>query len=194
MNEIALFGEDHGHQVVVGALVTRIAEESGIEVRQRWLSATGGHGRVARELERYARDLRKQGGRQPNLIVVATDANCQGLRQRVRQVAPQDPPAPIVHAVPDPHVERWLLLDGAAFKVVFGHGCKAPDRKCSRDRYKDLLIAAIRAAGSTPLLGGIEYAEEIIRNMDLERATSVDASLRSFVDALRAIFRSWIRP
>ena len=193
MNEIALFGEDHAHQVVVGALVTRIAEESGIEVGLQWRSATGGHGRVARQLDRYVRDLRIQGSR-PDLIVVATDANCQGLRQRVRQLAPQAPPAPIVHAVPDPHVERWLLLDGAAFKEVFGHGCEAPDRKCSRNRYKDLLIAAIRAAGSTPLLGGIEYAKEIIRNMDIERAASADASLRSFVDDLRATFRSWLLP
>lgn len=94
-------------------------------------------------------------------------------------------------AVPDPHVERWLLLDGAAFKAVFGQGCKAPDRKCSRNRYKNLLIAAIRAAGSTPLLGGIEHAEDIIRAMDIDRAALADASLRNFVDSLRATFQRW---
>ena len=37
--------------------------------------------------------------------------------------------APVVLAVPDPHVERWLLLDGAAFKAAVGHGCDAPDQK-----------------------------------------------------------------
>ena len=109
----------------------------------------GGHGRVVQQLERYLRDLRTQGSPWPDLIVVATDANCQGFRDRVRTVDPQNPPAPVVLAVPDPHVERWLLLDGAAFKAVFGQGCEAPDRKCSRNRYKDLLIAAIRAAGRT---------------------------------------------
>ena len=191
MHEIALFGEDHAHEVVVGALVARIAEESGIEIRQQWRSATGGHGRVARQLDRYVRHLRAHGGPWPALVVVATDANCQGFRERVRQVTPRDAPAPVVLAVPDPHVERWLLLDGAAFKAVFGQGCKAPDRKCSRNRYKDLLIAAIRAAGSTPLLGGIERAEDIIRNMDIDRAASADASLRNFVDRLRATFQNW---
>ena len=125
------------------------------------------------------------------MIVVATDANCQGFGERVRQVAPRDAPAPIVHAVPDPHVERWLLLDGAAFKAVFGQGCKAPDRKCNRNQYKDRLIAAIRAAGSIPLLGGIEHAADIIREMDIDRAASADASLRSFVNDLRATFQSW---
>ena len=191
MHDVTLFGEDHAHEVVVGALVARIAEENGIDIRQQWRSATGGHGRVARQLGRYVRDLRTHGSPWPDLVVVATDANCHGLRARVRQVTPRDVRAPVALAVPDPHVERWLLLDGAAFKAVLGHGCKAPDRKCSRNRYKDLLIAAIRAAGSTPLLGGVEYAEDIIRNMDIDRATSADASLRNFVDHLRATFQSW---
>ena len=191
MHDIALFGEDHAHQVVVGSLVTRIAEESGVCIRQQWRSATGGHGRVTRQLARYVSDMMNTWNDRPHLIVVATDANCQGFRERVRQVMPRDAPAPVVLAVPDPHVERWLLLDGTAFKAVLGRGCKAPDQKCSRNRYKDLLIAAIRTAGSAPLLGGIEYAEDIIRNMDIGRAASADASLRSFVNELRATFQSW---
>ena len=146
---------------------------------------------VVQQLERYLRDLRTQGSPWPHLIVVATDANCQGFRERVRGVDPENPPAPVVLAVPDPHVERWLLLDGAAFKAVFGQGCEAPDRKCSRNRYKDLLIAAIRDAGRTTYLGGIEYAEDIVRHMDLDRAARSDASLRSFIDNLRTTFRGW---
>ena len=125
------------------------------------------------------------------VIVGATDANCQGFRDRVRTVDPQNPPAPVVLAVPDPHVERWLLLDGAAFKVVFGQGCEAPDRKCSRNRYKDLLITAIRDAGRTTYLGGIEYAEDIVRHMDIDRAARTDSALRSFIESLRTTFRGW---
>lgn len=52
MHDIALFGEDHAHEAVVGALVARIAEESGIDIRRQWLSAIGGHGMVARQLDR----------------------------------------------------------------------------------------------------------------------------------------------
>ena len=191
MHEIALFVEDHAHRVVVGTLVERVAQEIGVAVHLQWRSATGGHGMVVQQLERYLRDLRTQGSPWPHLIVVATDANCQGFRERVRGVDPENPPAPVVLAVPDPHVERWLLLDGAAFKAVFGQGCEAPDRKCSRNRYKDLLIAAIRDAGRTTYLGGIEYAEDIVRHMDLDRAARSDPSLRSFVDNLRTTLRGW---
>jgi hypothetical protein len=81
------------------------------------------------------------------------------------------------------------LLDGAAFRAVFGRGCDAPDLKCSRDRYKERLIEAIHAAGVTPSLGGIEFAEDIVRHMDIDRAAQADKSLERFVEDLRRAFR-----
>ena len=98
---------------------------------------------------------------------------------------------PTVLAIPDPHVERWLLLDGAAFKAVFGRGCRAPDRKCDRDRYKRRLVEAIQAAGVEPILGGIEYAEDIIRHLDIDRAARADTSFRRFIDNLRTELQRW---
>ena len=190
MREIALFGEDFAHQQVVGALVRRLADEHGIDVRPEWRSAVRGHGRVVRELDRYLRDLAR-GGERPDLIIVGTDANCRGLNERVREIGSPDAPASIVLAVPDPHIERWLLLDGAAFKRVFGKGCDAPDRKCSRDLYKQRLIQAIHATGITPSLGGIEFAEDIVQHMDVERAMRADRSLERFVVELRSAFRRW---
>ncbi|HEX9648871.1 MAG TPA: hypothetical protein VGB88_15300, partial [Alphaproteobacteria bacterium] len=139
----------------------------------------------------FLRDLRKQGGRMPDLIVVATDANCQGLNDRVREFDGPGAPAPMILAIPDPHVERWLLLDGAAFRAVFGTGCDAPDLKCSKDRYKQRLIEAISATGVTPTLGGIEFAEDIVREMDLGRASRADRSFKRFVDEFRNILRGW---
>ena len=192
MREIALFVEDNAHRQVVGALLQRMANESGIAVRLDWRSAIRGHGRVVRELKQYLRDLARHGER-PDLIVVATDANCSGLQQRVRDVDASDAVSPVVLAVPDPHIERWLLLDGAAFKAVFGRGCDAPDRKCDRGRYKHQLFEAVRATGVAPRLGGIEFAEDIVQNMDIESAARADPSLRRFVDALRATFRQWNR-
>ena len=143
MREIALFVEDFAHQQVIGALVQRLAKEYGIDVRLDWRSAIRGHGRVVQEFNGYLRDLARQGHR-PDLIIVATDANCSGLNERAREIGNPDAPASVVLAVPDPHIERWLLLDGAAFRDVFGKGCDAPDRKCDRDRYKQRLVEAIR--------------------------------------------------
>ena len=190
MLEIALFGEDYAHQQVIGALVARIATELRIEVELDWRSARGGYGKVAQESRVYLRDLRSQGGRRPDLVVIATDANCKGLNARINELSELDPPAPLILAVPDPHVERWLLLDGAAFRRVFGKGCDAPDQKCSRDRYKLRLREAISATGIDAAFGGIEYADEIVREMDLDRAARADPSFKRFIETLRAEMRA----
>ena len=190
MREIALFVEDFAHQQVIGALVQSLADAHGIDVRFDWRSAVRGHGRVVQEFNSYLRDLARQGGR-PDLIIVATDANCSGLNERAREIGNPDAPTPMVLAVPDPHIERWLLLDGAAFRSVFGKGCDAPDYKCSRDLYKRRLAEAIHATGVTPSLGGIEFAEDIVQAMDIERAMRADRSLERFVNDLRAAFRQW---
>lgn len=73
----------------------------------------------------------------------------------------------------------------------FGQGCDAPDRKCDRDRYKRRLIEAIRGTGVTPSLGGVEYAEDMVRKMDVERAKQADRSFARFVDDLRRAFWRW---
>ena len=192
MREVALFGEDRAHQLVVGALLRRLAEEHRVEVSLVWRQAYGGHGRMKHELNDYLRALRQQREPLPDLIVAATDANCKGLNARTREIADPNPRTPpVVLAIPDPHIERWLLLDGAAFKAVFDQGCRAPDRKCDRDRYKRLLVEAIRAAGTIPGLGGIEYAEDIMQHMDIDRAARADVSFRRFIDNLRAELQRW---
>ena len=193
MYELVLFVEDYAHQQVIGALVCRLARDRNVDVRLDWRSARHGYGRVVRELSDYLRDLARQGGPSPDLIIVATDANCKGLNERIRELGEPDAPAPMILAIPDPHIERWLLLDGAAFKAVFGRGCDAPDQKCDRGRYKQRLIRAIFAAGVTPSLGGMEFAEDIVQGMDIERAEQADDSFRRFVGSLRTTFRCWQR-
>lgn len=191
MRKIALFGEDYAHRQIVGVLVQRLADDSHIPVQLDWRSAVRGHGRVVQELGDYLRDLRNQGGPYPDLIVVATDANCRGLNERVREIQRTDAPAPMVLAIPDPHIERWLLLDGAAFRNVFGRGCNAPAYKCGRGEYKKLLADAIYVTGTVPSLGGIEFAEDIIQAIDIERAMQADHSFRQFIEQLRSTFRQW---
>ena len=174
MHEIALFVEDFAHRQVIGALVQRIAGDFNLDVRLDWRNATRGYGQVVREFSIYLRAIERQGHPSPHLIIVATDANCKGWYQRIRDFGDPVSAAPIVHAIPDPHIERWLLLDGAAFKAVFGRGCHAPDQKCDHYRYKQRLVHAIFDAGITPNLGGLEFAEDIVQQMDIERAEQAD--------------------
>ncbi len=191
MREIALFVEDFAHQEVIDALIRRLAKEHDVEVRLDWRSAVRGHGQVKQELGRYLRDLRRQGSPFPDLIVAATDANCRGMHKRIEDLQGCDAPVRTILAIPDPHIERWLLLDGAAFKEALGRGCDAPDFKCDRDRYKQLLIQGIRAAGIRPTFGGIEFAEAIVREMDLERAARADSSFKRFTDELKTVLKAW---
>lgn len=190
MRDVVLFVEDEAHKVVIRRVLQRLAEEHEVEVRLDWRKVVGGHGGVVQELRAYLRDIKRYKPL-PDLIVVATDANCMGRNGRMKEIRATESPAPMVCAIPDPHIERWLLLDGAAFKAVLGRGCHAPDRKCDRDRYKERLIEAIRAAGVRPILGGIEYADEIMRAADLPAVSRSDRSFRHFMDDVRRVLRGW---
>lgn len=193
MRSILLFAEDFGLEQVVKALVHRLVREHSVPVSLLVRNATGGHGKVFDELKRFLRDLTRQKGTSPDLLLVTIDANCKGYVECKKEIdaALASYPLPFLCAVPDPHIERWLLVDGAAFRQVLGKGCNAPDQKCDRDRYKELLLDAIRSADVMPLLGGIEHAEEIINAMDLARAEQADDSLSKFLGSLRGQFHQW---
>jgi hypothetical protein len=194
VTDVVCFGEDRGHQAVIGSILSRIAAEEGVTVTIDWRVARRGHGAVTNELKSLLGDLQRERGDFPSLIVVATDANCVGYNARrgeITSLTDRVPNLRVVCAIPDPHVERWLLLDSAAFKSVLGVGCDAPDQKCERDRYKSALRSAIRGAGFTPEAGGIEYAEDIVNAMNLDRSGRQDTSLGRFLDETRLIFREW---
>ena len=142
-------------------------------------------------MKQHLRDPGRQGSGTPDLVIVATDANCKGLDARRKELHQPDAPTPMIPAIPDPHIERRLLPDGAAFKSVFGKGCDAPDMKCSRDRSKQRLVEAIHATNVMPALGGIEFAAAIVREMDIDRAARSDRSFERFVGEARRTFRMW---
>ena len=193
MFKISLFAEDYGHEAFLRPLLERLAADYELSVAIRPYSVRGGHGKVVSELKEYVADLMAYAENLPDMVMVATDANCQGFSKRRKQFQEASEPIrdQVVLAVPDPHVERWLLLDSAAFKQVLGKGCTAPDQKCGRDRYKSLLAQAVVASGATPLLGGMEYAEDIVRAMDLNAIKKQDESLRTLVEELGSRFRTW---
>jgi hypothetical protein len=190
MLEVNLFVEDVGHEVFLTTLLKRLADDYKLPVHLNRRSVTGGHGRVMTELGRYVRDLARGIEHIPDLLVVAIDANCRGFSERRREiyVALGQYRDWAVCAIPDPHIERWMLLDSAAFRSVLGIGCAAPDQKCNRDRYKQILANAVRAAGVEPILGGLEYADEIVCAMDLQRARRSDPSFDHLMEGLLGAF------
>jgi hypothetical protein len=193
MPKVIVFGEDYAPEIVLRTLLDRLAADYRVSTEVLVRSATGGHGRVIHELKGFTGELRHGHVPLPDLFVVGRDANCLGYADRVKEIsaAVGGYEGFVVSAVPDPHVERWLLLDSQAFKEVLGRGCQAPDQKCDRDRYKQLLDEAVRAAGLVPLLGGVEFAEDLLRVMDLDRASRADTSFAHLLRDLRAAFQRW---
>ena len=197
MRRVLLFVEDFGHDEILRAVISRLAHEYGIEVSITSRSATGGHGRVLSELEQYVGRMQQEPGSIPDLLVVATDANCNKYSRRkktINETLPMTLQYLTVCAIPDPHIERWLLIDSWAFKAVLGKGCAAPPRKCERALYKRLLIEAIRDAGVTPLIGGIEHARDIVDHIDFGYVERTDNSFGKFLSEIQAKFREWSRP
>ena len=86
MLEIALFVEDVAHQAIIGALVQRLAQDASIAVRLDWRNARHGHGKVVQEFNDYLRDLRGQSDYSPDLLIVATDANCKSMLRASRPI------------------------------------------------------------------------------------------------------------
>jgi hypothetical protein len=196
MGRLTLFAEDSGHEFFLRALLERYHAEHGGEVELLARSVRGGAGRALAELQEYVRDVRLGAEPMPDLLVVGRDANCKGHARRVQEIERIVQPFAerVVCAVPEPHVERWLLLDPKAFRTVLGKGCDLPDQKCEKDRYKKLLREAVRDAGLVPLVGGLEHAADIVQAMDLVQARRRDASLRRFLDDLDDRFSLCITP
>jgi len=193
MRRIILFVEDYGHEAFIRSVIQRVARNQRMEVEILSRNVRGGHGKAVAELKSYLRDLRNEKADLPDLLVVATDANCRGYQERKKEIDEvTDEWRDIsIYAVPDPHIERWLLLDSAAFKSVMGQGCNAPDHKCERDRYKKILMDAMLRAGVHPSLGGMEFAEDIVNAMDFKRMERIDHSLGQFLKSIKKKFREW---
>jgi len=187
---VDIFVEDRAHEAFMSALLRRLATEANRMIRLRTRTARGGHGRVLSELSLYQRSALKQFGGMaiPDFLVVATDANCASHQKASRDVQAELLPSfadRAVIACPDPHVESWYLADLDSFAQVVGIRPRVSAGKCERDYYKRVLAKAVVDAGHPPTLGGIEFAFDIVAQMDFYRAGKSHHSLRHVVDQTR---------
>lgn len=187
MPEVLLFVEDVAQERFLTALLKRMAADRSVPLTVRVRSARGGFARVLGQLEEFANAVEKGQDTLPDGLVVSVDANCRGFLERRRAVQARAGRLFefIMPAIPDPHIERWYLLDGEAFRAALGRGCRAPDAKCEKERYKRLLNAAVLESGVQPLLGGVEYAEDIVNEYHIQRVADVDESFGRLVGDIR---------
>jgi hypothetical protein len=196
IREVRLFAEDEAHRQFFEALVRRIARECGAGVELRTANGRGGHGRVLAELAAYQRAILRMNDGPTDLLLAAVDANCDGwdaARKKVAAAIVPESAVAVVVACPDPHIERWYLADPASLASALGLRVTPEARKCERDRYKMRLVDALRAADHPVLLGGTEFAEEIVDAMDLYRAGKAEPSLGHFMGEIRGVMMGWLR-
>jgi hypothetical protein len=148
------------------------------------------------EFKIFLRDLARERQRCPDSVIVVADANCLGYNDRKAQLDGELKSYPqfqrlVSYAIPDPHIERWMLVDPSAFQIVLSRGCTLPAIKCAKDEYKRLLRKEIRSSGIDPPLGGEEYAEDIVMAMNLSHVEVREPSLGHFLKTLKAQFNAW---
>lgn len=185
---VDLLAEDTAHERLLAPLIERLGRESHVTIEVRVRSARGGHPRVLDELTLYQTSVARGIAERPDVLVVAIDSNCSPYvesRRRIDRTIEAGFREIAVVACPDPHIERWYLADPGSFAKVIGREPKLGRRKCDRDRYKRYLAEAVGAAGHPVLLGGVEFADEIVAAMDVYRAGKNEKSLKHFVDDLR---------
>jgi hypothetical protein len=192
---VAFFLEDSAQEAIIPPLFLRLAEEEGffpLQFELQVLHARGGASISA--FRAFLKDARKRLGLRADLLVVGSDANCKGFtarRDTISIVATKFPFQEIVTAIPDPHVERWFLLDMNALSQASGVSLTVspPAYKCDKNRYKTLLRHAFRGTDVTPPLGGIEYGPIVAKSMDLYKAAKDDHGLGDFIEKTR----SWLK-
>ncbi|MEM9555183.1 MAG: hypothetical protein AAGC60_13090 [Acidobacteriota bacterium] len=130
----------------------------------------------------------------PDLLIIGIDANCDGLtraRKHIEAIIDSSLFPTVALAVPDPHVERWFLCDPRALRNATDAHIALPRRKCDRDLYKQMLSSALVEAGNVVTLGGAEFAEEIVAEMDFFGAGKAEPSLKIFLDDVRNAMKRW---
>ena len=172
VHRIVVGTEDRGHEAVVPAILKRFFPYSEV--------VSFGINRPASELKRSFKRLETC-----DLLVLAKDANDVGLHGRstyLMALVPDVLTYTTVLCIPDPYIERWLLLDAKAFSHVYGRGFDAPKITGKHAYYKDYLKRSIKAAGHAPM-DGFERAADIINAMDFD--TIKDDSFQLFITELK---------
>ena len=188
---VACFLEDAAQESLVPALFLRLVREEGLlreDFQVEVLYARGGASLGA--LKAFVADSIKTKSLRADLLIVGSDANCKGFVKRREWIARQTRKSQyngVIAAIPDPHIERWYVLDLAALGRASGVKItvQLPDHKCDKNYYKHILRNAFRGTGIEPPLGGSEFGGLLAEEMDLYAAGKKEHSLADFVDGVR---------
>ena len=192
---VTFFLEDNAQESIIPPLFKRLIVENGMEpdcFELLILHSRGGKSISA--LKSYLEDAKKRGMSPADCAVIGSDANCKGFLKK-REILWEEAKGlslTLVTVIPDPHIERWFLLDPAAFSTAVGENLvpHVPPYKCEKNEYKNRLKEAFKGSKISPLSGGIEYGPEIAANMDLYKVLKQDAGLEDFINQTKQWLKS----
>lgn len=192
---VVFFLEDVAQEALIPSLVERLMTEEGKnpdDYNLRILSSRGG-GSI-RAYKDFLKQARRRASLGADVLIVGSDGNCNGFAKRRSQllkVSTEELYPEVITAIPDPHIERWYLLDSQALANAASVPVQAvpPHAKCDKGHYKKLLRDTFARQNLFPPLGGAEYGPLVAKTMDLYAAGTLDHALRDFVDHVR----SWLR-
>ena len=188
--KIGLFLEDIGHQAFITGLIQKAAGQvkPGAVIEFDVRNAAGGKPRMEASFREYVGDYLKSGYAGYDLVIAAQDTDCRGVpatRNALLHYA-QGYGSPMVIAAPDPCIEAWYLADQHAIREVAQAASTPPiPSGCDCAALKTQIRRLFREGGVDSLLGGAEYAADIIAAMNLTRARRNVASLHIFLNDLR---------
>lgn len=190
---IKLIIEDNAQEQLLEGLIWRLVSEAGKNKRNFSLLPLKSRGKSIQAFKDYVQEDRSRGYAGADLLVVCSDANCKGYTKRKEQLlreSQQGLYTRVITAIPDPHVERWYLIDLSALSISVDApiSISLPSHKCAKGYYKNILKLAFRESGVIPVLGGSEYGKEIAAHMDLYQSSKSDHGLRDFIEE----FNIWL--
>jgi len=196
--EIGLFLEDLGHEKFIASLVRKVIAGVSPETTPQFdvRNAHGGKPRMKEALQRYIRDYLRFGDAHYDLLIIAQDTDCAGVAATKSEVAQSaaEYSGALVIAAPDPCIESWYLADQEAIRNTAGADTTPPlPSDCNCAALKQLILELFREGGLRLLLGGAEYADEIVEAMDLARAQQNVNSLSIFISDLRAAIAPYLQ-
>ena len=190
---IDIFCEDRAHEIFLKSILGRVCSEFDLECNLSLRSAVGskhGKGKTLTEFKEYQKIIQSNvmGFEKPDLLLIVVDCNCTAYNDTVKaidNVIRKDIFPHYIIACPDPHIEKWYLIDPDGFQDIIGVYPKMQLEKCEKNYYKNLFRDYIKESGKPSLLGGIDFGGEIVQAMDFYRSGKNDASFKHMVEDIR---------
>jgi len=192
--------EDIAQERFICGIIKRLATERSVNVSLEVRNARGGApvmlSKFKEALKRWVDELPSQ-----SVIIVCKDTNCKRGSVVKREFANllrecEGRGICLILALPEPHIERWYLLDQNAFREATGvplRGapsgglCRRGRRKRAKDYYKKFIADAARERNIRLTQNGAEFGEEIADALNIQTCRQ-DDNFGDFIQQVERIF------